>query len=373
MRLAGLIAALLLLRLTAYAVVAGGLAALPDQLCQWDCTWYMHTATAGYDLVPLTAPPHDYGQANWAFFPVYPLAISLLAAALPLSFRLAGLMVSGLALAVFLYLAALYWRRTRPLGGERGLVVFLVVFPYGLYFSLPYTESLYAALVMAMLLLLEAKQGLAAAAVSAVLVAVRITGILLVPALAAYLLWPAVTAWRQGQHRLAITRLADAALPLAIAPLGLFLFMAYLHARMGDGLAMLHVQVAWLRHTALPFTGLATGLTHFDLRNIFASSQQSVCFSMLCGLAGLFLTLRLACQYRWAEAWFLCLSVLVALSAGYVSVQRYVLCNPICLLALFDLIWSSPLRRHLPFLAVAGAVLQLYLVHNWVHSYVSLM
>jgi len=69
MRLAGLIAALLLLRLTAYAVVAGGFAALPDQLCQWDCTWYMHTATAGYDLVPLTAPPHDYGQANWPSSP----------------------------------------------------------------------------------------------------------------------------------------------------------------------------------------------------------------------------------------------------------------------------------------------------------------
>ena len=48
---------------------------LSDTICQWDCNWYISLAKNGYD-----ATPHVVGaaiQADWAFFPVYPLALVL--------------------------------------------------------------------------------------------------------------------------------------------------------------------------------------------------------------------------------------------------------------------------------------------------------
>jgi hypothetical protein len=354
-RLAALILALLAVRLGLYALAAGY---LPANLCRWDCAWYLHTAQAGYDLVPSTAPG-TYSQANWAFFPAFPLGIRALAAVMP--YDVAGFVLANACLALFVLLAALYWRRQRGEPGSAALVAFLLAFPYGLYFSIPYTESLYAALVMAVFLLLGSRRYFAASLVLSLLVATRLTGILLWPVLAVALLRP--TARRRGV-------LLDAALPLAIAPLGLFAFMAYLHAHMGDGLAFLHVQTGWYRRTEMPVFVLLHGLLHFDLGNLFSVKTQSVFFSMLCALAGLGLSAWLYIRRRFVEAWFLGMSVLVPLAAGPVSLQRYVLANPVFLLALFEILWR---RRGFWLLVAGGAVLQLVLVHFWAGSYASLM
>ena len=39
-------------------------------LCSWDCGWYQNIAEHGYHAQPTE---HPLGEANWAFFPLFPL------------------------------------------------------------------------------------------------------------------------------------------------------------------------------------------------------------------------------------------------------------------------------------------------------------
>ena len=54
--------------------------------------------------------------------------------------------------------------------------------------------------------------------------------------------------WQQHRagtlRRVPVTVLSQILLPIALAPLGIFAFMAYLRWHMGDGLAFIHVQSA---------------------------------------------------------------------------------------------------------------------------------
>lgn len=371
MRLAALVALLLALRLAAYAMVTGGLAGLPGHLCQWDCLWYLHIVRDGYDLAPLTAPPMEYGQADWAFFPVFPGLVWLAGRVLPLA--AAGVLVANLCFAGFALLGARYLTLMRPGVDSRACLIFLFAFPYGFYFSVPYSESVYALLSVAMLYALARGRLFPASWASSVLVATRVTGFLLLPVLAWRILAPAWADWAAGRRGAALSVLGDALLPLAIAPLGLALFMAYLYGHVGDGLAFLHVQAGWQRWDGFAPLVLFKALRMLDLKHIFARDCQSLCFSALCALGALALSWRLWRQRLRAEAWVLAMTVLLAASAGALSLQRYVLANPVFLLFLFEWIWSCWPRRWFPALIAAGAVLQLYLVHLWAQAYVALV
>lgn len=43
-----------------------------SSLMQWDAGWYKYTIENGYSLEPTNG-----AQANWAFFPLYPLIVKL--------------------------------------------------------------------------------------------------------------------------------------------------------------------------------------------------------------------------------------------------------------------------------------------------------
>ena len=64
-------AGLLIARLLVYAVLAGF--AVGPSLCQWDCGWYLGIVQHGYDAAPHLVD--GWWQANWAFFPLYPLLV----------------------------------------------------------------------------------------------------------------------------------------------------------------------------------------------------------------------------------------------------------------------------------------------------------
>ncbi len=369
--LALLILALLSVRLTLYAFVTHHFYHQYVSLCQWDCGWYANTAKSGYDLRPVT--DHGFPQANWAFFPVFPALMKVISHFLRIPYNAAGFVAANLCLCIFVFFAAKYLKLIVPGTNTAAMALFIFAFPYGFYFSVPYTESTYAALTMAAFYYLEGRKLITSSAIAAILTATRVTGILFTPILVFHYLKLMIDSGREGNKAAAKAVFVSGIFPVAIAPLGLFCFMLYLYLHVGDALAFFHVQVAWQRTEADPFPQFLNGLFAFDLDQTFVLKGGSLTFWAFSALFSWLLCLRLLLKKRYAECWFLLMSTMIPLSAGLVGMSRYVYANPIFVVFLFDYLWTSKYRSFFGEIIFASIALQLYLVHLWSLNYNSLI
>jgi hypothetical protein len=176
--------------------------------------------------------------------------------------------------------------------------------------------------------------------------------------------------WQQHRagalRRGPVTVLSHVLLPVALAPLGLFAFMAYLRWHMGDGLAFIHVQTAWNRHALPPWLFLWDGLATNDWGGIFAHpARESLSVEASFGIAGLILALRQLLQRRYAEAWLIGASILMASSSGLQSMPRFMLTNPVIILALYRMAATAATPLRIALIAVALGFVQLLLVLAW--------
>lgn len=346
----------------AAAKLAGGVEA---SLCQWDCTWYVHTIQNGYDPEPRLSPAHDY--ANWAFFPLYPLLARLLGILTGLGPFWSGTATSVLCFAGFAVLSARYRALTRPGSRTKPWAVLLLVYPFSLYFFMVYTESLNLLLTVLLLISVQLRAYTGAAVVTGLLTAARPTGVLAIPYLIVERVWCAYSAFQPGitlSSRLRI--LADSLFSLALMPLGIASYMVYLYWLTGDALAFSHVQVAWGRSFTNPLKTFYWGLSKFDLHLLLdpsatQSSTYAASFAILAGLTCAWLLMRgLA-----LEAWLLGATVLLALTTSVDSLPRYVGANPIFLLAAGDVADRIRSRTARVGLALACVLLQGILLHHW--------
>jgi len=369
----GVMLGLSALRLLAYWLIARGFGGASHVLCNYDCAWYEHTARAGYDL----APHGDIyaNTANWAFFPLYPLLLAAVAGMTPSAAGMswAGILLSTTCFAGFGTLGGLYLQESATAAATGRMAAPLAwlglvnLWPGDLYFAFPYSEALYALLMVASLLALTRRRVLESALASAALTATRPSGVLMVPVIIAdrlQYLWQQHGAGRL--RRQPVTVMSHVLLPAALAPLGLFAFMAYLRWHMGDGLAFIHVQSAWNRHALPPWLSLWDGLTTDDWTRIFTHpARESLSVEASCGIAGLILALwQLLCR-RYTEAWLIGASILMASSAGLQSMPRFVLTNPIVILALYRLGATGASRLRLTVIALALGLVQLLLLLAW--------
>jgi hypothetical protein len=253
----------------------GDLLAAPA--ARWDASWYLVIAHYGYrpDLGAFTA-------SRDAFFPLYPLGMRGLGW-LGLPLIAAGVLISLLALALALYgihrlttleLARRAGRRSasHPLaaGGRADadaarLAVMLTAFaPMAFFLSAVYSEALYLALSVGVFYAARRGRFALVGLLAALACASRSTGIvLLLPALVLYLYGPRED--RDPDHPRARGlspryRLRRDVLWLALAPIGLLLYLAYLGLAGGDALAPFHAQDVWGRHFAGPYLGVWDGL-----------------------------------------------------------------------------------------------------------------
>jgi hypothetical protein len=348
-------------KLAVYAVLAMPAGGLTKALCQWDCDWYLSVAGRGYDRAPLG----DLDQANWAFFPLYPLLIR--AAHVLFGDGVApALGVSFLCLLGFAALSILYLRETRSAPNDRLWIAFLLSLPFSFYYYAPYSESLYLFLGTACLLFLHRGSALKSACLLGVFTAVRPTAMLLLPVLFADRLRYVLRDIRPGATKPDYVVIAsNTILPLALAPLGLFAFMAFLWLRVGDPLAFLHAQVAWHRSAQNPFPQILDGLRAFDWWHIAAGGRRSNSFGACFALFGFALSGYMAWHRRFTEAWFSAATLLMALSTGLYSLPRFIMGNPAYLFAMFDLLAAirRPYMRGL--LVAACAALQVILLFQW--------
>ncbi|MFD7244361.1 hypothetical protein [Streptomyces massasporeus] len=200
-----------------------------DVLASWDGWWYQQVAEHGYDPV-LKPVPGATGMITLegnsaAFFPLYPTLMRLVSECTGLGLYGAGMVVSVLAS----FAAALgIYAVTRRLGGHRaGLVAagLWAVWPgSGTEWS-GYSESLYTALAAWACHAVMTRRWLTAGWLTFAAGLCRPTAVALVAALA----FAAVMALRRRED--GVRRPLAA---VAIAPLGLFGYLAWVNYRMGD-------------------------------------------------------------------------------------------------------------------------------------------
>jgi hypothetical protein len=339
------------LRLAAYAWLATPYGGLLQAMCKFDCGWYERIALFGYGA---DADWGEFGSIpHWAFFPLYPLAVSTAHELLGLSARLTGMLLSSLFLAGLVVIGAKYLRVTRRVFRPMLWLIVALLFPYSFFFSAVYTEALFAMLSAGSLLALHRHRPLLAGVLAGLASATRPTGVLLTPIIVAERL-RALWRGRYRQDRAAL--LAETLLPIAAAPLGLFLYMLDQYSSIGDAMAFSHVQVLWGRSWGNPLGRLWTGVASWDFSLLLEVHSNAYAASFaLVGLAG---AGWLALRRRGAEAWFLAGCILLPASSGLDSLPRFVAANPVFLYVVYDVSMLLIGKRGQPvMLAALAAVL----------------
>lgn len=242
------------------------LAELGDAFAFWDGQAYLDIAAHGYPAGPLDLVPGHPGHL-WAYLFGYPLLVRI-AQTIVGNPVLAGVLLSAVGeLLALLFLHELV-RQERDDESAGFAAWMLAVFPYAVFLSLVYTESLFIAAASAALVFARRRRHGAACIAGACAMALRITGVALLPALAIEVL-----ASRRGRGRIGgLVAVATVAAPFA----GFCLYAWHLT---GDPLAYFHAEGSASygnRHLAWPWQGalatfhLATGQTPSSYNSLWA-------------------------------------------------------------------------------------------------------
>lgn len=208
-----------------------------------DAAWFLRIATGGYVA--------DDGSA--AFFPVYPLAIKVVAWLPGVGPLAAAILVSN---ACFIAALVMLHGLTRLEGWSahtaRTTILLIAIFPTAFFFLAPYSESPFLLLSVSAFWFARRDRWALAGLMGALAALTRSIGALLVLGLAV----EAIQRSRQEGGPL-LPRLAGAA-AVAIGPALYFLYWGVSH---GDLWAPLEAQRTWQRELTFPLTTIADAVT----------------------------------------------------------------------------------------------------------------
>ncbi len=253
----------------------------------WDAGWYLRIAgngpQMGYSRYTET-PDHHYSA--FAFFPLYPLLVRAAAVLLPgalasvpsvpagqrggpppASLALVGLVVSNVAFVLALIALYLLAESRAGPGAARRTVLLLCLFPTTIFFSAPYSESLFFLWLVLFFLYLDRRRWWLAGFCGLLASATRSNGVFLaIPYL--------VAAWQALRISSPLSRTPGEGsgvrvmgarvlvlLPVLLIPLGVVGYMAYQWLAWGDPLRWYEAEKAWSRSLALPWSGIVNGIT----------------------------------------------------------------------------------------------------------------
>ncbi|MEM8595958.1 MAG: hypothetical protein AAGF76_05775 [Pseudomonadota bacterium] len=336
-----------------------------ENLCKFDCGWYVGIAERGYQ-----ASPSSTGQGNWAFFPALPLLMAGLTALTGVDTVVAGIIVANLATMAAALIGMVYIRETRGAAGESAALVFAVLIligPFSFYFATVYTEALLAASMIAALLAWRRGHSLAGGMAAGFASLTRLTGVVLAIVYAGRL-------WRRYGLTLPVVLWQRPELALAglLAPIGFAVFALALYDAVGDAMAFARVQTAFNRSLDNPLIRLWDGLMALDLLVAVRHGNPSQTLSALIGIVGLWLVGTLVVARRFEEAFIGLFCLLLPMASSLDSIARYIIGCPVLLFAAADVLARRPWARVVPLL-VMGSALNLLLVAGWYRASVQVM
>ncbi|MFN0202511.1 MAG: hypothetical protein ACKVTZ_13385, partial [Bacteroidia bacterium] len=240
--------------------------------CGGDTLWYHSLYDCGYEILPNL---HDFQteQYNYAFFPLYPLAIKALAWLTQSSFFPAAFLFS-LFLSPFTFL--LFFRVMQHfVENEKEAfqaVLALMLFPFHFFFSVYYTECLFLALMMGgYWSILNKKWGILALCIAG-LALTRPNGIVTAFALYLFYLWQSdifpLSRFFQQKRPYYPYLIAHLAFACGLAALAWHCHELYTVT--GDYFIFSKAAAAWGRKTTLPFASLFNqGILAVQVNSVF--------------------------------------------------------------------------------------------------------
>jgi hypothetical protein len=298
-----------------YLPIAYSPQAWMDIWAVWDSGWFIDIVERGYDTSVRTDPRNE-GQANWAFFPLYPMIAKALVMLTGMTSVAALIIIANIA---FFATLPLIWYETAHWYGDRAAdmaVALLAFLPGSFIFSSAYSESLFLLFVVVTLAFARREAWLLAGIAAALATLTRNLGILLIVPILMHAL-QAHGGWRDRNvvWRRRLEVLAAIALPL----LALAGFMVFLRAHTGDALAFATVQDAWKRELQNPIVTLIGPL----LPNV--SVQTEIVPSIAMAWISVFALFLLLARRNWPHAIYMLAIIGITLASGILSYFRFFL------------------------------------------------
>ena len=275
---------------------------------RWDAKHYLRIAEFGYTAV---------GDDRFlvVFFPLYPAAVGC-ASLLTGDYLIAAFIVTAIAsVALGLGFRELV-KLDHPERTARLAVLFLFIFPTSYFLHIPYTESLFLALVVGCFLAARKHLWFAASVLGALACMTRVNGLILIPALA-FEVWEEYRATRKFNQGW---------LFLGMVPAGFGAYLALNYVVTGSPLTFLTYQTEhWNRYLRVPWEGIyETYKTIFNPKVVDAQMQGV--HELLFVVIGFAAT---ALGWRWLRnsyrVWMLANWLMFVSTSFVLSVPRYTL------------------------------------------------
>lgn len=241
----------------------------------WDSGWYLDIINSGYHLSTITIGP-EAGQANYAFFPLYPLLTKFLGMIFLGNYVLAGVIISNISwIAGIVYLYKLTKELFNSTAGLQA-VKFMIVFPTAFLFSAMFTESLFFALLCATLYY-SLKTNWKLSLILAILLALtRNMGIWVVIPMFFFYLEKNIKDEKYDLRNIVKAIWSPNILTLFCIPLSVFCFMYYISTITGDIFSVIEIQGAWGRELSNPMMNILRGLQG-GFEGMFVSIFTIIC------------------------------------------------------------------------------------------------
>lgn len=208
---------------------------LIDKIMQWDSSWFISIVNDGYMREAISNIPGMNGQANWAFFPLFPILVKLITLiGCQTSVAAIGLnsFIELFSLHLFYLLSLDYLNKKQA----HHSVLLLAFSPVNIWFNSAYSDMLFFYLTLLAFYNLHRHNYWIVAIIGLLLACTRFVGIFIIASLI-------ISYYRYKP--LKVNNLIYLFLQCIIISIGLLGFMAYLAKLTGDPLAFYHVQSAW--------------------------------------------------------------------------------------------------------------------------------
>lgn len=281
-----------------------------------DHGWYNHIINSGYVIAA------ENGQAVWAFFPLMPLIIKAIHFVVPISTHILGFFFNSFLLVATCFTSHKYIICTRSSAFAHKislLVIFLLMFgPFSYYSSSLLTESLFMFLLILCLYFTHKEKYILVGVFGALLSATRNTGIFFIFVPVVHEIYKYIESNKKnGSFKQCILKLfsnSKMILGCTLIPIGFFSFVLFLHFKLGDGFAFIHVQRAWGRE----FRGFFH--VFFDFNHNF-SREGILCFSAV--VVSIFMLIYTCFAKRPYEIILPGLTIIAGGISTFMSMQRY--------------------------------------------------
>jgi len=312
----------------------------------WDTGWYVNIATNGYSS-QLSSAPATLDQANYAFFPLYPMLMHYLGIIIGDNF-VSGIIVSNCS---FIIGSIAFYRLMRRHYDEetalRG-IKYLFLFPTAFILSGVFSESTFFMLLILCVFYGEQQKWILAGIAGFFLSLTRFVGVLVIlPLIIGYL----------KSVNWSFKKVSPSMLPIILIPAGLLAFSFYNYLLTGDFLAFVHIQSSWGRSLVNPIVKLYLHLLYYDVYESFISGFTIIWLGLL-----IIFSRKLLLPYFLIAFLF----TMIPLFTGVASMPRFLL----VVFPIYIILAELAQNRHLDMVAtIILAIFQGFLMVFWCNGF----